>query len=143
MKIKDLPCFQHVRWNPSDTDLRRFAAAMIAGFALLGAIHALRSGAIRTPAVALWSIGATLAIAALIPALGRATYLLIYLPASIVGFVVSRVILVVLFALLFVPIGLFLKARGKDPLNLRWRDDRKLWRERSTVPNAASYYRQF
>jgi hypothetical protein len=74
----------------------------------------------------------------------RLAYLAVYIPASMIGWVVSKLILFLLFAFLFVPIGLVNKRRSRNALNLRWQDDLTLWREyNQTAKDPSGYYRQF
>ncbi len=55
-----------------------------------------------------------MAIAAVVPVLGKMAYLVVYMATGIIGFVVSRIILTVVFFLLFTPLGFLLKLTGKD-----------------------------
>jgi hypothetical protein len=114
--------------------------AMLYGFAILGLITLARSRAL-TPAVAiLWTAGAVLAILSRIPGPARIVYLAVNVPTSALGYLVSRVALVLTFFLIFVPIGQFLKWRGKDLLQIK--GSRSTW-----VPvekaDASSYSHQF
>lgn len=143
MELTHLPMFQHVRWQPRRDELRRFSLAMLVGFALLGLIIAWRAGDFDTRTFILWGIGLGLAVGALLPAVGRIVYLGIYLPTSIVGFVISNIILFLLFFLLFVPLGLILRLSGKDLLRLRRRQDEISWLGLDEKSDPDSYYRQF
>jgi preprotein translocase subunit Sss1 len=142
MNVKDLPCFQHVQWDPSRTELRKFGRAMLIGFALIGLFVAWRQGQFGTATYTLWAIGAALAVAALIPALGKLAYLAIYVVTGIVGYVVSRVILTVIFYLLFAPLGLLLKALGKDFLHSRRNPAGTEWIAHARVSERQSVYRR-
>jgi hypothetical protein len=143
MKFKELPFFRHVKWNPDKAELRRFALAMIVGFTVRGALAALRHFGITRTAMILWALGLVLALASLIPGLGRIAYLAIYVPSSFVGFFVSKIVLTVIFFGVFVPIGLLLKLLGKDLLRLRPKPPRAAWGSVTTVKDPNRYYRQF
>jgi hypothetical protein len=146
MDIRRIPIFQHVRWNPDARELRRFAISMLVGFALLGLLAAWRRHSFGTPNWILWGIGLALAAAALsdplLPGLGRAAYLAVYLSSSVVGYLVSSVVLALLFFLVFVPIGAVMRLSGKDPLRLRPQNALR-WIHRNTVRDRGTYYRQF
>jgi hypothetical protein len=143
MKIRELPCFQHVHWRPSKTDLRGFVVAMPVGAAAAGAVLAWRSGGI-TPAVeTLWGAGLALALAALVPGLGRAAYLAVFVPASVMGYLISTVVLTGAFFLVFVPFGLVLRIAGRDALSLRPPPRPGGWRAARALGDRAGYYRQF
>jgi hypothetical protein len=141
--LTHLPMFQHIRWEPDRGELRRFALVMLIGFAVLGLLTAWHIGDFGTKTFILWGLGLGLAVSALVPAVGRLVYLGIYLPTSVIGFVVSNIILLLMFLLLFVPLGMILRLRGKDLLQLRRRQNGRYWSRHDEAKNAASYYRQF
>lgn len=140
MDIKDLPFFQHVKWQPDDGELRRFAIAMLIGFFVLGALSAWRAGGLGTGSIVLWTIGAVLASAAFVPGLGRIAYLAVYLPTSIIGYLASHVMLTLMFFVVITPLAIVLRLLGKDVLQQRHRPG---WTPVKGVKNEESYYRQF
>ena len=143
MKITALPFFQHVKWQPDARELRRFAIAMLVGFFVLGALSTWRAKGIGTGAIVLWSIGAALAVAAFVPKLGRIAYLTVYLPTSIIGYVVSNVMLTLMFFLVITPLGIVLKLTGKDLLQQRRQNRTTQWTPVKETKTEDSYYRQF
>ncbi|HJT27539.1 MAG TPA: SxtJ family membrane protein [Pyrinomonadaceae bacterium] len=143
MKVAALPFFQHVKWNPDAGELRRFAIAMLIGFFVLGALSAWKTKGIGTGSIALWSIGVVLAVAAFVPKLGRIAYLAVYLPTSIIGYVVSNVMLALMFFLVITPLGFVLKLTGKDILQQRRQKRETQWTPVKETKNEDSYYRQF
>ena len=116
---------------------------MLIGFAVLGLLAVWRAWGINTTSLVLWSIGVVLAIAAFIPGLGRVAYLAVYLPTSIIGYVVSNVILAVMFFLVITPLGIILKLLGKDLLQQRRQKTTTQWTPVKSVKTEDSYYRQF
>ena len=62
MNIRELPCFQRVNWSPDAGERRRFATAMLAGFAVLGLLRTLHHHGLGTGAFVLWGIGVALAL---------------------------------------------------------------------------------
>ena len=144
MNPKALPFFQHVKWRPDAGELRRFAIAMLIGFTVLGALSAWRGKGIGTASIVLWSIGVALAVAAFIPKVGRIAYLAVYLPTSIIGYVVSNILLALMFLLVITPLGLILKLMGKDLLQRqRPQKERTGWLPVKSTKTEDSYYRQF
>lgn len=143
MKLTALPFFQHVNWRPDARELRRFALAMLIGFAVLGLLATWRAGEVTTTSIILWSIGAFLALAAFVPGLGRAAYLAVYLPTSIIGYVVSNVILTLMFFLVITPLGILLRLMGKDFLQQRRQKEKTRWMPVKGGKSEDSYYRQF
>jgi hypothetical protein len=79
----------------------------------------------------------------MVPGLGRFVYLLVYVPTSIIGFVVSNVILTLIFFLVFVPLGLLLRLTGKDLLGLRAAPKQSNWRRLGEAKSSERYYHQF
>ena len=143
MKIATLPFFPHVKWRPDARELRRFAIAMLVGFFVLGALSAWKTKGVHTGSIVLWSIGASLAIAAFVPKLGRIAYLAVYLPTSIIGYVVSNVMLTLMFFLVITPLGIIMKLMGKDVLQQRRPNRTTQWAPVKETKDEASYYRQF
>lgn len=143
MKLAALPFFQHVKWQPDARELRRFAIAMLIGFFVLGLLSAWRAKGIGTSSIVLWSIGAGLAVAAFVPKLGRIAYLAVYLPTSIIGYVVSNVMLALMFFLVITPLGIILKLMGKDVLQQKRQKHKSQWSQIKGTKTEDSYYRQF
>ena len=131
-----------MKWHPDARELRRFAVAMLIGFTVFGSLAAWRASGINSPSIVLWAIGVVLAISALVPGLGRAAYLAVYLPTSIVGYVVSHVMLALMFFFVITPLGLILRLMGKDFLQQR-RRNKSQWMPVRASNSEDSYYRQF
>ena len=141
--IAALPFFQHVKWRPDGRELRRFAVAMLVGFSLLGLFAAWRAKEVGNASIVFWVIGVSLAIAAFVPKLNRVAYLAVYLPTSIMGYVVSNVILTLMFFLVITPLGIILRLMGKDLLQQRRPKERAMWTPVKAEKTEESYYRQF
>jgi hypothetical protein len=116
---------------------------MFVGFAVIGLIVAWRAGGFGRGAFVCWIIGAALAIAAFTPGLGRLAYLLVYLPTSVIGYVVSHIVLGLIFFFVFTPLAVLLRLMGKDLLQLRAARGQTRWRRVKEVGDANRYYRQF
>ena len=114
---------------------------MIVGFGLMGVLVAWRAHGIATASLVLWIVGGALAVCAATP-FGRLAYLAIYVPTAIVGFVISRVILTVVFFLLFAPLGLVLRLAGYDLLHTK-RKSASAWMRRADDGARSTFYRQF
>jgi hypothetical protein len=143
VNVTALPFFQHVKWRPDAAELRRFAIAMLVGFTLLGLLSAWRAKGIGTGSIVLWSLGILLAIAAFVPRLGRVAYLAVYLPTSIIGYVVSHIMLTLMFFLVITPLAIILRLMGKDLLQQRRPEQKPEWMSVKGTKNEDSYYRQF
>ena len=143
MKLTQLRFFQHINWRPDRAELRRFAVAMLIGFAVLGMLATWRAGGFGANVLALWLIGLVLAAGACLPGLGRFVYLLVYLPTSVIGYVVSNIVLTLIFFFVFTPLGLLLRLLGYDLLQLNAKRVQSNWQGRGEVKQADSYYHQF
>ena len=129
--------------HPSPRQLRVFAAAWLVFFAVLGA-WAWRRGSTGTA----FSL---LAAAVMVPAMGllwaellRWVYVGMSYLAFPIGFVLSHVILAIVYYLVFTPIGLVMRLCGYDPMQRRFDPQaRSYWSPRETAPEPGRYFRQF
>jgi hypothetical protein len=105
--------------------LRSFGLLVGAVLTGLGALVGWRSaGGVPPLAYVLAGAGAALLLAGLtVPALLRPLYRAWMGLALVLGYVMTRVLLTLVFFLLVVPIGLGMRWTGKDPLQRKW--DRK------------------
>lgn len=106
-----------IDWNPTDRLLRQFGWISLFGFAAIGLV--LR-----------WTVGAPLAVTLSLAGFGLLVLVLslinqrlvgpIYIGMTIIalpiGFVVSHVLLALLYYGMFTPVGLLFRAFGRDPL---------------------------
>lgn len=113
---------------------------MLIGFGLLGLLAAWRAKGVGTASILLWGIGVFLATAAFVPKLGRVAYLAVYLPTSIIGYVVSHIIIALMFFFVITPLAVIRRLMGKDLLQ---RKEKTGWIPVKEVKNKDSYYRQF
>src|SRR5688572_8679708 len=111
-----------MRWSelplkPSVRTLRQFAGLWIAFFGGLAAWHGLAHGETQT-GLALAALAFTVGPAGVIwPAVVRPVFIGWLILAFPIGWVVSRVVLVVMFSLI-TPVALVFRMRGRDPLKL-------------------------
>lgn len=91
----------------------------------------------------LWGIGVFLAGAAFVPKFGRIAYLAVYLPTSIIGYVVSHIMLTLMFFFVFTPLAIILRLLGKDVLQQRREKNKSAWIPVRGVKHEDRYYRQF
>ena len=137
MKWSDLPL------NPTPRILRQFSAAWLVFF--LGA--ALHQAFVRHNAVAGYALG-TLALIGVIGLLKPATVRWLFVGATVaafpIGWVVTQVILAVMFFLILTPLALIFRWRGRDELQLQRRPGQTgFWITRDKPPDAGRYLKQF
>lgn len=137
MQWSDLPV------KPSPRMLRQFAGLWTVFFGRLAAWHGLAHGETRI-ALALSAMALTIGPAGVVwPAMIRPVFVGWLILAFPIGWVVSRVLLVTLFAFI-IPVALFFRLLGRDALQLRRRTDKTTyWTTKVAAENVRSYLRQF
>jgi hypothetical protein len=113
-------------------------------FGLIGAIVLWRTDATFVVYV-LWSVGVALGLLYYaVPSLRRPLYLGWMYAVYPIGWTVSHVLLGVLYYLVVTPVGLVLRALGRDPMHRRFDPAAETyWLERPARRDAKSYFRQF
>lgn len=142
-----------MNWKPDRRTLKQFGWISLVAFGLLGvmawkhwlAFSRLPASATHATAYALWAlagVSAVLGVAA--PALLKPLYVGLMLIALPIGFVLSHVILFVIFYLFFTPLGLVMRLFGYDPMKKQFDLNAKTyWIEREVVTDPKRYFRQF
>jgi len=138
MNWSDLPL------TPPPRTLRQFAGLCLAFFGTLAAWHGLmRDQTSLALALALLAVG--LGTVGLVkPQAMRPVYVAWMLAVFPIGWLVSRLILVLLYYGLITPVGLLFRLAGRDLLRLQPRPDTPTyWVPKPEPAGAHSYFRQF
>ena len=143
-----------INWRPDRGQLQWFgrvgaaAATALGGWIFLG--HsvfgaALPEGAARLTACALWAAaGAMLVLSMAWPRGLRPAYLALTLIALPIGYVLSHVLVGVVFYGVVTPVGLVFRLIGRDALQRRFDSAaRTYWVRRPLVRDPGRYFRQF
>jgi hypothetical protein len=133
-----------INTHPSRRQLRQFGLIWLIFFGAIGAWTWYRGGAAGL-------VAALAGLAVIVPVVGwmvpkfmRIVYLAMSYAAWPIGFVVSHVILAIVYYLVITPIGLFNRLRGYDPMHRRFDPAAETyWIPRQPVTDIARYYRQF
>jgi hypothetical protein len=124
--------------------LRQFAALWLLFFAALACWQGLLEGNGTT---ALVLTGLALAIGPLgllRPQVVRPLFVGWMVLAFPIGWMVSRILMVLLFYGVFTPVGLVFKLMGRDALSRRYQPDKDTyWSPKAAPAGARSYFRQF
>lgn len=129
--------------RPNDAKLRRFAAIGCVVFALFAALVLVRRGAADWR-VTVFGIGALVAAAGIWkPLLIRPLYVALTVISFPIGWVVSRVILFVVYMVVLTPLALVLRWRGRDVLALKRPNAESYWKPKETRREVSSYFAQF
>jgi hypothetical protein len=131
--------------NPSRRELRQFGWIWMAFVAFFGAVVWFK---FHNPALARWVWAAAIAVPLVgwaIPSFMRVVFLGMSYLAWPIGFVVSHVILALVYFLVLTPIGLLMRLFGYDSMKKRFdREAGSYWVPRSIVDeDAKRHFRQF
>ncbi len=131
-----------INWKPNATELRKFGAAMIVGFGIIGSIFLWRQHS--AVAIGCYTFGG---VTGAIGLTGAKIALPIYWAwmsiAFVMGNIVSRVLLAMVYYGVLTPIGLFRRGLGRDPLLLKRPEGDSYWIDTDETKNAESYEKQF
>lgn len=133
-----------VNRQPSAKDLFWFGLLLPLFVAILGVILRWQWGLPRA-ALVVWMVGGVLAaLFALLPPLRRPLYVGWMLAVFPISWLVSHVVLGVVFYMVLTPIGLLMRLVGRDPLRRQLdRQARSYWIERPKEIDSSRYFRQF
>jgi uncharacterized membrane protein YjjP (DUF1212 family) len=133
-----------INWKPSNRDLRLFAVVQLAVMAVAAWLLHRRSGwDVMAVAVLVASL-ATLLVGMIAPPLMRPLFLVWMIAAFPIGWVMSHVVLAVVYYGVVTPIAFALRLGGRDTLQRKPRPDATTyWISRSTPPEISRYFRQF
>jgi hypothetical protein len=143
-----------INWIPSRRHLRVFGAGALVVFGALGTwlffSHRvfgleLSQSTGEALAYALWALAAFSGIlAAAAPAALRPLYIAMAAVSLPVGWLVSHMVLAVVYYGILTPIGLALRFCGRDPLCRKFDPHApSYWADRPPARNVKSYFRQF
>jgi hypothetical protein len=137
MRWSDLPL------NPSRRMLRQFSGLWIVFFGTIAAWQWFGRGH-HTLAVVYATLAVTFGpIGLAAPRVMRPIYVAWLVAAFPIGWVVSRVLLMILFFGVATPLAALFRWRGRDVLALRRHDVESYWTAKPRPSDAASYFRQY
>ena len=133
-----------VNWHPSLKELRLFAALELIFFAIVGWFVAFRYSS-PLAAIAISAIGAAIGVMGLLaPRAIRPVYVVWMAAALPIGWLVSHAAMAGIFFLVITPIGLMMRACGRDPMQRRFDPSaRTYWKERAESRETRDYFRQY
>ena len=130
--------------NPAPRHLHSFGILLALFVPIFGAIVSWRAG--RTDAgTTVWLVGGLLtAIYWLVPASRRPIYIGWMYAAFPIGWTVSHILMAIIYYAVITPIGLIIRATGRDPLLRRFdRSARTYWTPRALPGDVGRYFRQY
>ena len=140
-------------FRPDSRQLRQFGFVALVAFGLLGAVILWKGGlfgfrfgsAARPIAFGMWALGALCAFLSVVwPQGNRALFVALSVLAFPIGFLLSHVVLAILFFGILTPVGLLLRLLGHDPLDRSFQKDRRsYWVDLPEGTRQRDYFRQF
>ena len=141
--------FHEIRWRPGLVERRAFAKSIAIGMPIiamvLGSVGAMKTGA--WPVWTLWSGaigGAVGAVLWQVPRIAGPFYAAWHGVAACIGFVVGNSVAAIVYYFVITPVGLLVRAFGRDPLERGFEPGRKsYWKDAEKVDDAERYFRQY
>lgn len=133
-----------INWNPSRRELRWFAGLLIV-FCAIVAWVVNRGREDSTLPIVIAATGAVLGVAGLaLPGFIRYVYVVWMVAVTPIAFVVSNLIVAMVFYAVVLPIGFAMKFVGRDALELRFqREADTFWVKKKMPTDTRRYFRQF
>jgi len=130
--------------NPSRGQLIVFGVIWLVFFGMTGGIVLRNSGSFRVASL-LWSVAIAFpATGWIVPAFMRIVYLGMAYVAFPIGFVVSYLVLAVVYYIVLTPIGLVMRLFGYDPMSGQIDENAETyWCPREQDDSLNAYFRQF
>jgi hypothetical protein len=141
--------FKDTNWNPDIAVRRSFAKSLMIGFPAVAVVFSLigwlSKGAMPSWTPWLAGSGAGLGVVLwLVPQIAKPFYLVWYFVACCMGIVISNLLLAVFYYLVITPIGLIMRALGRDPMKRRWEPEATTyWQDAEKDIAPERYFRQF
>jgi hypothetical protein len=131
-----------INTQPSRNQLILFGGAWLVFFGIWGFLASAKGSPVL--ARGLWILaGAVPLVGLVVPGLMRLVFVGLSYATYPIGFVVSHVVLAILYYLVFTPIGLIMRLLRYDPLSRRFAPKApSYWKERANPKSVASYFRQ-
>lgn len=130
--------------DPSPRELRQFGFVWLGFLCLFAGVAYWKTGSASVAGGLLVAAIAVPIVGWLVPAFMRLVFLALSYAAFPIGFVVSHVVLAIVYYLILTPVGLLVRATGRDPMQRRFdRDAESYWVARQSVDDPGRYFRQF
>jgi len=130
--------------NPSRRELNWFGAGFLGCCLVMGAVLSWGQGANAAAGAVVGAAALLTAVYYAIPWLRRPLYLGWMYAAMPIGVVMSMLLLVLAYFLVFTPVGLLVRLLSHDPMTRTFdRGSSSYWVRRPATPPASRYFRQF
>ena len=130
--------------NPTKRELTIFSLAACVFLAIVAWLVWRKSGS-TTAATVLVALGVVIAALGLtVPRLIRPLFIALMVINYPIGWVVTHIVMAIIFYLVVTPLAVIMKLTGRDPMERRFDPSVKTyWKERPTETDSSRYFRQF
>jgi Saxitoxin biosynthesis operon protein SxtJ len=131
--------------HPAPRELRMFAGIWFPAIAAVVGLFLWHATGETGPSRVLWSVATGWGVLGLfVPAVMKPAWVALMVGSWPIGFVVSHLVLAVVYYLVITPTGLACRFFRRDPLTRRFDPGAETcWTVREQVPDASRYFRQF
>jgi hypothetical protein len=130
--------------NPTKKELRVFGLCALAFLALVGWMVARRTGSIPAAATVAGAGLVCGALAFTVPQALRPLWAVLMVVNYPIGWVVTHVVMALIFYLVVTPVGVIMRLTGRDPMERGFdRTAKTYWKPRHTEHDPARYFRQY
>lgn len=130
--------------DPSPRELRQFGFVWLGFLCLFAGLAWWKTGSARVAGGLLIAAIVVPTVGWLVPAFMRLVFLALSYAAFPIGFVVSHVVLAIVYYLILTPVGVLVRATGRDPMQRRFDPDAEsYWVARQSGDDPRRYFRQF
>ena len=129
-------------WNPTPRQLRQFAVAVLGVLLLLALGIWRRTGSLSSALIPVL-LGALIALLGfLVPRAVRPLFRLLTLVTLPIGYLVSEILLRLVFYGVLTPLGVAFRMAGRDVLRLKRDRAKSYWQQAKQQKDASAYFRQ-
>ncbi len=133
-----------INWSPMRTQLRLFAAIQVAFFAIVAFFVYRHTQSATIPWIIVAVSAGIGAIGLAFPQVIRVVYVVWMAVIFPIGWVVSHILMALIFYLVFTPVGLIMRLLGRDPMRRRFdREAESYWVARKPTDEKKRYFKQF
>jgi hypothetical protein len=131
-----------INWTPTKKDMLNFGMVILIGFGIIGALLYMKGK--TNVAIGIWS-GATAVflLAALIPSAANPFYVLWMGFGMVMGFIMSRIVLTLIFYVVLTPVALIFRLMNRDALRKKTRQESTYWVEHPVIEDKSYYEHLF
>lgn len=131
-----------INWKPSAADIRKFGLTILIGFGLIGGLMFFKG--LHKEAEWIWAAAAVVCLVSLlVPVAAKPFYWLWMTIALIMGSIMSRVVLTVIYFFVISPVALLFKILGRDQLRRKKPMLDTYWENHPEVSDKKSYEHLF